>query len=88
MKKLLFLVLLPWSLMAMRKSPSMYNFQAQGDHIEIYKIPHESWTPECSYCKRVATYVVVSFKEFRFNYCTEHFRAAGYSPTSIKTTDN
>lgn len=87
MKIVLLVGLLSCHAYGMRKSPSMYDFQAQGAHIQVYKVPEASWAPDCSYCKRTAEYIVISFNEFKFTYCKEHFRAAGYSATSV-ITDN
>jgi len=78
MKRFLLIGLFPCMMMGMRKSPSMYDFQAQAKHTMIYKVDKASSRPDCSYCKKPAMYFVVSFGEFRFSYCEDHFKAAGF----------
>lgn len=88
MKYILLLGLLPCLLSGMRKSPSMYNFQAEAAHIQIVDLPQDN-RPDCSYCKQPALYYVLSFHEFRFAYCLAHFRAAGFTqPREVNKENN
>lgn len=78
MNKFLLMALLPCFLLGMRKSPSMYDFQVEAKHVLIYKVEDASSRPDCSYCNKPSVYFVLSFGEFRFSYCEDHFRAAGF----------
>jgi hypothetical protein len=77
-KSILLLGLLPCFAYGMRKSPSMYDFQAEAKHALIYDVEKAVSRPQCTYCYEEAMYFVVSFNEFRFAYCSAHFKAAGF----------
>lgn len=88
MKHILLLGLFPCLMFSMRKSPSMYNFQAEAKHILISDINAAENRPDCSYCKQPALYYVLSFNEFRLAYCAAHFKAAGFAQPRDVSNEN